>query len=72
MQDTFFIEKGEKEMALRTHTSSVQVRVMENQKPPLRTISPGRVFRNEAIFYGITITPKLQYRFHGSWLWLDF
>lgn len=49
MQDTFFIEKGENEMALRTHTSSVQVRVMENQKPPLRTISPGRVFRNEAI-----------------------
>jgi phenylalanyl-tRNA synthetase alpha chain len=49
MQDTFFIEKGEKEMALRTHTSSVQVRVMENSKPPIRTISPGRVFRNEAI-----------------------
>ena len=36
-------------LALRTHTSSVQVRVMENQKPPIRTISPGRVFRNEAI-----------------------
>ena len=49
MQDTFFIEKGEKEMALRTHTSSVQVRVMENSKPPIRTISPGRVYRNEAI-----------------------
>lgn len=49
MQDTFFIEKGEQEMALRTHTSSVQVRVMENSKPPIRTISPGRVFRNEAI-----------------------
>jgi phenylalanyl-tRNA synthetase alpha chain len=49
MQDTFFIEKGEKEMALRTHTSSVQVRVMENLKPPIRTISPGRVYRNEAI-----------------------
>jgi phenylalanyl-tRNA synthetase alpha chain len=49
MQDTFFIEKGEKEMALRTHTSSVQVRVMENEKPPIRTISPGRVYRNEAI-----------------------
>jgi phenylalanyl-tRNA synthetase alpha chain len=49
MQDTFFVEKGEKEMALRTHTSSVQVRVMENEKPPLRTISPGRVYRNEAI-----------------------
>jgi phenylalanyl-tRNA synthetase alpha chain len=49
MQDTFFIEKGEREMALRTHTSSVQVRVMESSKPPIRTISPGRVYRNEAI-----------------------
>lgn len=49
MQDTFFVEKGEREMALRTHTSSVQVRVMENEKPPIRTISPGRVYRNEAI-----------------------
>jgi len=49
MQDTFFVENKEKEMALRTHTSSVQVRVMENQKPPIRTISPGRVYRNEAI-----------------------
>lgn len=49
MQDTFFIEKGEQEMALRTHTSSVQVRVMENAEPPVRTISPGRVYRNEAI-----------------------
>jgi len=49
MQDTFFIEKDEQEWALRTHTSSVQVRVMENQKPPIRTISPGRVYRNEAI-----------------------
>ena len=49
MQDTFFVEKGEQEMALRTHTSSVQVRVMENSKPPIRTISPGRVYRNEAI-----------------------
>lgn len=49
MQDTFFIEKGEQEMALRTHTSSVQVRVMENSQAPIRTISPGRVYRNEAI-----------------------
>jgi phenylalanyl-tRNA synthetase alpha chain len=49
MQDTFFIEKGEQEMALRTHTSSVQVRVMESSTPPIRTISPGRVYRNEAI-----------------------
>jgi len=49
MQDTFFIEKGAQEIALRTHTSSVQVRVMESQAPPIRTISPGRVYRNEAI-----------------------
>ncbi len=48
MQDTFFLDKDQK-MALRTHTSSVQVRVMENENPPIRTISPGRVFRNEAI-----------------------
>lgn len=48
MQDTFFIEKNP-DIALRTHTSSVQVRIMENQKPPIRTLSPGRVFRNEAI-----------------------
>ncbi len=48
MQDTFFVEKGP-DIALRTHTSSVQVRVMESQQPPIRTISPGRVFRNEAI-----------------------
>jgi len=48
MQDTFFIEKNP-DIALRTHTSSVQVRVMENEKPPIRTLSPGRVFRNEAI-----------------------
>ncbi|MBK8225641.1 MAG: phenylalanine--tRNA ligase subunit alpha [Flavobacteriales bacterium] len=48
MQDTFFVE-GPGGFALRTHTSSVQVRVMEGQKPPIRTISPGRVYRNEAI-----------------------
>ena len=48
MQDTFFIAKNP-DVLLRTHTSSVQVRVMENSKPPIRTISPGRVFRNEAI-----------------------
>jgi phenylalanyl-tRNA synthetase alpha chain len=48
MQDTFFIEK-DPDILLRTHTSSVQVRVMENEQPPIRTISPGRVFRNEAI-----------------------
>ena len=51
MQDTFFVKNdfSDEELALRTHTSSVQVRVMENEKPPIRTISPGRVFRNEAI-----------------------
>ena len=48
MQDTFFIEKNP-DLLLRTHTSSVQVRYMENNKPPIRTISPGRVYRNEAI-----------------------
>lgn len=48
MQDTFFIEK-DPDILLRTHTSSVQVRVMKNQKPPLRAVFPGRVFRNEAI-----------------------
>ena len=48
MQDTFFIEK-DPDYLLRTHTSSVQVRYMENNKPPIRTISPGRVYRNEAI-----------------------
>src|SRR5574343_547792 len=46
MQDTFFIDK---EIALRTHTSSVQVRLMEKQQPPIRAIMPGRVYRNEAI-----------------------
>ncbi len=55
MQDTFYIEKASgkesdpHDVLLRTHTSSVQVRVMESQKPPIRTISPGRVFRNEAV-----------------------
>ncbi len=48
MQDTFFVEKNP-DILLRTHTSPVQVRVMKNQKPPIRTISPGRVFRNESI-----------------------
>ena len=51
MQDTFFVQKeeGMQDIALRTHTSSVQVRVMETHKPPIRSIAPGRVFRNEAI-----------------------
>ncbi|WP_369048225.1 phenylalanine--tRNA ligase subunit alpha [Tenacibaculum sp. UWU-22] len=48
MQDTFFIEKNP-DILLRTHTSSVQVRYMENHQPPIRTISPGRVYRNEDI-----------------------
>ena len=48
MQDTFFIQTNH-DILLRTHTSSVQVRYMENNQPPIRTISPGRVYRNEAI-----------------------
>jgi phenylalanyl-tRNA synthetase alpha chain len=48
MQDTFFIEK-DPDVLLRTHTSSVQIRVMEKTQPPIRAIFPGRVFRNEAI-----------------------
>ena len=56
MQDTFFIEKqsaepSQQDILLRTHTSSIQVRTMERQKPPIRVICPGRVFRNEAISY---------------------
>ena len=55
MQDTFFIESGETNVAnniiLRTHTSSVQSRVMEHTQPPIRIICPGRVYRNEAISY---------------------
>lgn len=46
MQDTFFVEK---EMALRTHTTSVQVRLLEKKSPPIKVIMPGRVYRNEAI-----------------------
>lgn len=48
MQDTFFIEKNP-DVLLRTHTSNVQIRLMNKQKPPIRSIMPGRVFRNEAI-----------------------
>jgi phenylalanyl-tRNA synthetase alpha chain len=48
MQDTFFVEKNP-DVLLRTHTSNVQVRLMKNQKPPIRSIMPGRVYRNEAI-----------------------
>jgi len=52
MQDTFFIQKTSGEggdILLRTHTSNVQIRLLENQKPPVRAIMPGRVYRNEAI-----------------------
>lgn len=51
MQDTFFVEKrgGVDDVALRTHTSSVQIRMMESSKPPIRALFPGRVYRNEAI-----------------------
>jgi phenylalanyl-tRNA synthetase alpha chain len=53
MQDTFFIAKGQGEakedILLRTHTSNVQIRLMQKQKPPIRAIMPGRVYRNEAI-----------------------
>lgn len=59
MQDTFFVESDSPEKwLLRTHTSTVQVRVMENQKPPIRTISPGRVYRNE------TISARAHCQFH--------
>ena len=55
MQDTFFVEANQedvkKNVILRTHTSSVQSRVMENTQPPIRIICPGRVYRNEAISY---------------------
>ena len=56
MQDTFFIDKqasesNEGDVLLRTHTSSIQVRTMQSQRPPIRVICPGRVFRNEAISY---------------------
>lgn len=57
MQDTFFLTE-DKNWLLRTHTSSVQIRVMEKQKPPMRYIFPGRVFRNE------TITARAHCTFH--------
>jgi phenylalanyl-tRNA synthetase alpha chain len=53
MQDTFFVKKSdnpeEDDLVLRTHTSPVQIRLMKEQKPPIRSIMPGRVFRNEAV-----------------------
>ncbi|MFM2400664.1 MAG: Phenylalanine--tRNA ligase [Bacteroidota bacterium] len=49
MQDTFFIEKGageiQDDVLLRTHTSNVQIRLMQHQKPPIRSVMPGRVFK---------------------------
>ncbi|MGL4992532.1 MAG: phenylalanine--tRNA ligase subunit alpha [Bacteroidales bacterium] len=51
MQDTFFIQRSPADILLRTHTSSVQTRVMEQSEPPIRIICPGRVYRNEAISY---------------------
>ena len=49
MQDTFFLDDGEGKALLRTHTSPVQIRVMENHQPPVRVICPGKVYRNEAV-----------------------
>ncbi len=57
MQDTFYLQDA-KDMLLRTHTSSVQSRVMETQKPPIRIIAPGRVYRNE------TISARSHCQFH--------
>src|SRR5690554_850155 len=61
-QDTFFIRKSEdsniQDLVLRTHTSPVQIRLLENQKPPIRAIIPGRVYRNEAV------SPKSYFLFH--------
>jgi phenylalanyl-tRNA synthetase alpha chain len=60
-QDTFFIRKddpGEQDLVLRTHTSPVQIRLMQETEPPIRAIMPGRVYRNEAV------TPKSYFLFH--------
>lgn len=61
-QDTFFVKKSNDpnvdDLVLRTHTSPVQIRLMENQKPPIRAIMPGRVYRNEAV------SPKSYFLFH--------
>jgi len=61
-QDTFFVRKSNDpkvdDLVLRTHTSPVQIRLMENQKPPIRSIMPGRVYRNEAV------SPKSYFLFH--------
>ncbi len=61
-QDTFFVRKSDdpdiSDLVLRTHTSPVQIRLMENTKPPIRSIMPGRVYRNEAV------SPKSYFLFH--------
>jgi len=61
-QDTFFIRKSDdpkvQNLVLRTHTSPVQIRLMEEKKPPIRAIMPGRVYRNEAV------SPKSYFLFH--------
>ncbi len=61
-QDTFFIRKDEDpnvdDLVLRTHTSPVQIRLMQEKEPPIRTIMPGRVYRNEAV------SPKSYFLFH--------
>lgn len=59
-QDTFFVEKNEddQDLVLRTHTSPVQIRMMQEQEPPIRAIMPGRVYRNEAV------SPKSYFLFH--------
>lgn len=61
-QDTFFIEKSEDpnidDLVLRTHTSPVQIRLMQEEEPPIRSIMPGRVYRNEAV------SPKSYFLFH--------
>ncbi|MCS6790265.1 MAG: phenylalanine--tRNA ligase subunit alpha [Bacteroidia bacterium] len=65
MQDTFFIDP-ERQILLRTHTSTVQVRVMERQKPPIRILAPGRVYRHE------TISARAHVYFHQiEGLWVD-
>ncbi|MCC5914447.1 MAG: phenylalanine--tRNA ligase subunit alpha [Balneolaceae bacterium] len=70
MQDTFFVRKSDKkdeeDLVLRTHTSPVQIRLMKDQDPPLRSIMPGRVYRNEAV------TAKSYFQFNQvEGLYLD-
>lgn len=61
-QDTFFIRRGDKnredDLVLRTHTSPIQIRLMESKPPPIRAIAPGKVYRNEAV------SPKSYFLFH--------